>query len=177
MVLLNMREGFLFFFCCCFSWPLKLRGSHPWGWHAGAAWAGVRKRGNYSTMVKTWKVAQGEEWRTPRKFRETSLRALTLEISSFLVPAIEITFSELHTFFGGGNSSYTELQLPAGPAMSGVCPTEMHLGHFKGGVFFYAHPQPNVHSQRWLRNGLRKVISNIDSHYWSICRCKNTQHP
>lgn len=46
---------------------------------------------------------------------------------------------------------WRQLQLhraPGGPAMSGVCPAEMYLGHFKGGVFFYAHPQPNVHLQR-----------------------------
>ena len=71
---------------------------------------GVRKRGSYSPTENTWKLAQGKERLTLRKFSETCWRALTSEISSVLVPATEIAFWGLHSCCSGSSSSATVLQ-------------------------------------------------------------------
>lgn len=136
---------------------------------------GVRKRGSYSPAEKTWKLAQGKDRVTLREFSEMCLRTLTPEISSVLVPAIEIAFSELHGCFDGSSSFAAVLQPCRSETSVGFVLQKHTFCHFKASVFSSVHSQHNVDLQRWLKNGLWKVISNINSHYCSICQCKNIQ--
>lgn len=146
MVLLNMREGFLFFFLLLLflatkaerqpSLRLACRCCVGWG----------EKKGQLLNNSKNLKGCPRRRMKDSKEIQGNIFKGF--DPGNLIVSS---ACNRNYFFRVAYLLWWRQLQLhraPAGPAMSGVCPAEMYLGHFKGGVFFYAHPQPNVHLQR-----------------------------